>query len=88
MATRVVTAAELAQHSTRADCWTAIHGVVYDVTSFLDEHPGGAKVMLKYAGADSTKAFDMVRVASQQRVVGGSACVRGTISLRALAVCG
>ena len=61
MSTKVVSPTELAKHNTRTDGWTAIHGVVYDVTSFLDEHPGGAKVMLKYAGADSTKAFDMVR---------------------------
>mgnify|MGYP002048275786 CR=1 FL=1 len=36
----ITTAAELAEHSTQADCWTAIHGVVYDVTTFLAEHPG------------------------------------------------
>ncbi|KAG5220258.1 Cytochrome b2, mitochondrial precursor [Salix suchowensis] len=29
-------------------------GKVYDVTDFLDEHPGGSKIILKYAGADAT----------------------------------
>ena len=56
---RVVTAAELARHSTRDDCWCAIHGKVYNVTSFLDDHPGGANIMVKYAGKDATRAFDM-----------------------------
>ncbi|KAF8190128.1 FMN-dependent dehydrogenase-domain-containing protein [Pholiota molesta] len=27
---------------------------VYDVTEFLDEHPGGSKIILKYAGTDAT----------------------------------
>ncbi|PPQ83617.1 hypothetical protein CVT25_006302, partial [Psilocybe cyanescens] len=27
---------------------------VYDVTDFLDEHPGGSKIILKYAGKDAT----------------------------------
>jgi hypothetical protein len=31
---------ELRNHSSETDCWLAIHGKVYDVTEFLDEHPG------------------------------------------------
>ena len=57
---RSISASELQQHATRDDCWTVIHGKVYDITSFLEAHPGGAKILLKYAGADSTRAFDMV----------------------------
>jgi L-lactate dehydrogenase (cytochrome) len=30
---------------------------VYDVTSFLPEHPGGAAVVIKNSGRDATKAF-------------------------------
>ena len=48
----------LFRHSTRDDCWCAIHGKVYNVTSFLDDHPGGANIMVKYAGKDATQAFD------------------------------
>lgn len=33
---------------------------VYDLTSFLKEHPGGADVILRYAGQDATEAFSAV----------------------------
>lgn len=39
------------------DCWISIDGIVYDVTSFLQQHPGGVKVMMEYAGRDASKAF-------------------------------
>jgi L-lactate dehydrogenase (cytochrome) len=32
--------------------------IVYDITSFLDKHPGGASILLQYAGQDATQAFE------------------------------
>lgn len=37
-----------------------IHGKVYDLTQFLPEHPGGQKIIMKYAGKDATKAFEPI----------------------------
>jgi L-lactate dehydrogenase (cytochrome) len=37
-----------------------LHGKAYDVTEFLPEHPGGEKIILKYAGKDATKKFDPI----------------------------
>ncbi|KAH9816384.1 FMN-dependent dehydrogenase-domain-containing protein [Melampsora americana] len=51
---------ELLQHNDRSSCWSVIHNRVYDFTSFLDEHPGGSDVILRYAGSDATQAFDNV----------------------------
>lgn len=33
-------------------------GVVYDVTNYLERHPGGKKILFEYAGRDCTKDFD------------------------------
>ena len=55
--TRKITAAELSQHNTQQDCWVAIHGRVYDLTDFVDEHPGGDESVYKLAGTDGTKTF-------------------------------
>ncbi|RAL05946.1 FMN-dependent alpha-hydroxy acid dehydrogenase [Aspergillus ibericus CBS 121593] len=51
---------EVEKHSTRESCWVAIHGSVYDVTDFLDSHPGGVNVILRCAGRDATADFDSV----------------------------
>lgn len=45
------------EHNTAQSCWVVIENKVYDVTEFLPEHPGGAKIILKYAGKDATSAY-------------------------------
>jgi len=50
---------EVKKHSTKEDCWTVIKGRVYDVTKFVNEHPGG-DVILDGAGKDSTSMFEDV----------------------------
>ncbi|KAJ2818448.1 Cytochrome b5 type B (outer mitochondrial membrane) [Coemansia furcata] len=52
------TGEQIKQHSTREDIWIVVHGKVYDVTKFLDEHPGGEEVILEHAGIDATEAFE------------------------------
>ena len=53
-----ITLEELAQHSTPDDAWMAIRGKVYHITPYLKFHPGGAKILVAYAGKDATKAFN------------------------------
>ncbi|KAJ2733027.1 hypothetical protein IW152_003350 [Coemansia sp. BCRC 34962] len=52
------TGEQIQQHSTREDIWIVVHGKVYDVTKFLDKHPGGEEVILEHAGIDATEAFE------------------------------
>jgi cytochrome b involved in lipid metabolism len=55
---RKITPQELADHATAKDCWLLIDGVVYDVTKFLDNHPGGSTVMIEHAGRDCSSNFE------------------------------
>ena len=55
-----LTGEEVAKHNSRDSCWVIIHGRAYDVTEFLPEHPGGPKIILKYAGKDATDEFDPI----------------------------
>jgi NAD(P)H-flavin reductase/predicted heme/steroid binding protein len=56
---RIISHAELAKHTGDDDIWIAIHGKVYDVTTFLPLHPGSAELMRSYAGEEADLAFDM-----------------------------
>ncbi|KAJ7793586.1 FMN-dependent dehydrogenase-domain-containing protein [Mycena olivaceomarginata] len=50
----------VAEHNSRESCWIIVHGKAYDVTEFLDEHPGGSKIILKYAGKDATQEYEPI----------------------------
>lgn len=53
-----VTSAELAKHKSREDAWTAIRGKVYNITVYMDYHPGGVDKLMMAAGRDGTSLFD------------------------------
>ncbi|POR33889.1 Uncharacterized protein TPAR_05921 [Tolypocladium paradoxum] len=55
-----LTGNQVAQHNHAKSCWVIVHGKAYDVTEFLPEHPGGQKIILKYAGRDATEEFDPI----------------------------
>jgi cytochrome b5 len=50
------------QHNTQTDCWIILgespNKKVYNVTDYLDEHPGGAEVLMEFAGADADEMFE------------------------------
>lgn len=48
--TKTFSLEELQKHTSERDCWLAIHGKVYNVTEFLDEHPGESWACTKLIG--------------------------------------
>lgn len=52
-----INGAQVAKHNTKTSCWIVIHSKVYDVTSFLNEHPGGSTILLKQGGSNATEEF-------------------------------
>lgn len=51
------TLAQVQQHATASSCWTVVSGGVYDVTSWIAQHPGGSAPILGLCGKDGTAAF-------------------------------
>lgn len=54
---RAVSAEELARHGTAGDCWLAVEGGVYDVTSYVPSHPAPPRVLTDWCGREATEAF-------------------------------
>lgn len=49
---------EVTKHNTRRSCWVIVKGQVYDVTEYLDHHPGGSAILLRYGGKDATAIYE------------------------------
>jgi len=58
--TQTVTLEDVKKHNTRDSVWFVIHNKVYDVTNFMDEHPGGEEVLLEQAGKNASEIFEDV----------------------------
>jgi cytochrome b involved in lipid metabolism len=60
---KTFTPADVAKHDQKAKdgMYIIVDNGVYDVTNFVDEHPGGAKILKRVAGKDASKQFWKVR---------------------------
>ncbi|CAB1113975.1 unnamed protein product [Ectocarpus sp. CCAP 1310/34] len=56
-ATNKFTWQEVAKHNSRESAWIIIKDKVYDITNWMDKHPGGSEVVHLMAGRDATDAF-------------------------------
>ena len=52
------TLAQVATHSNSSSCWSVINTSVYDLTSWINSHPGGKQAILTICGKDGTTAFE------------------------------
>ena len=50
--------ADLKKHASAKSCWSAINGNVYDLTKWINRHPGGSTVITALCGRDGTAGFN------------------------------
>ncbi|XP_033341761.1 cytochrome b5 reductase 4 isoform X1 [Megalopta genalis] len=76
---RVVSLSELANHNKQNDAWIAIRGIVFNVTRYMDFHPGGTSELMRGVGKDATKLFENVHAwVNYQSIL--QKCVVGRLS--------
>ncbi|WVQ73082.1 hypothetical protein IAR50_002645 [Cryptococcus sp. DSM 104548] len=54
---KLISFEEVQKHNKADDCWVIINGKIYDVTDFMENHPGGPDIILANAGKDASKIF-------------------------------
>uniref|UniRef100_A0A7M4FGF5 Cytochrome b5 reductase 4 n=1 Tax=Crocodylus porosus TaxID=8502 RepID=A0A7M4FGF5_CROPO len=80
-----VTEEELAKHNKTDDCWICIRGLVYNVTPYMEYHPGGEDELMKAAGTDGTDLFDQVhRWVNYESML--KECLVGRMALKPIAL--
>jgi cytochrome b involved in lipid metabolism len=70
---KVYTEEEVSKHNTAQDCWIIIGEVgerkVYDVTQYLDDHPGGPEIILDLAGQNANDEFEDIGHSNDARAL-------------------
>ena len=74
----MITAATVAQHASPSDCWTTISGRVYNLTSFIASHPGGASRIITLCGINGTSAFSTQHAGNQAALAALAPLIIGT----------
>lgn len=73
------TTEQVVKHNTDADCWLIIGAdgakKVYDVTAFLEDHPGGPEVLLDLAGQDVQDEFEDIGHTNDARAMLHELCI-------------
>ncbi|KAF2205769.1 NADH-cytochrome b-5 reductase [Delitschia confertaspora ATCC 74209] len=58
---------EVKKHTKKDDIWIVVHNKVYDITKYLEDHPGGIPILLEVGGADATEAFEEIGHSDEAR---------------------
>jgi cytochrome b involved in lipid metabolism len=56
-ATKMYTMDEVKSANTPEKCWTVIRGTVYNLTAWIEKHPGGERGILSLCGVDGTEKY-------------------------------
>lgn len=70
-AEKTYTLEEVATHNSAANCWTVIDGSVYDLTSYVGQHPGGSEIE-RACGVDGSSLFNSRTTSSGEEVGTGT----------------
>jgi len=54
---RKVSMAEVTRHASKADAWTVLDGRVFNITPYMEYHPGGVAELMRSAGCNGTALF-------------------------------
>lgn len=54
---RMMTKSEVLKHNSLNDCWIILKNKVFDITEFINYHPGSKDLFSEYAGKDCTEMF-------------------------------
>ncbi|KTG39673.1 hypothetical protein cypCar_00011601 [Cyprinus carpio] len=76
---------EVEERNSFKSTWIIINNKVYDVTKFLEEHPGGEEVLREQAGGDATESFEDVGHSTDAREM-ASSMVIGELHPRVLKI--
>ncbi|GAA5806009.1 hypothetical protein HPULCUR_011537 [Helicostylum pulchrum] len=57
---QIYTHEDVSKHNTRDDLYMIIDNKVYDITKFVDEHPGGDEILIEEGAKDASGPFDDV----------------------------
>lgn len=49
---------DVQKHNSATTCWSAVNGTVYDLTSWVNAHPGGKAAILMICGKDGSALFN------------------------------
>lgn len=52
------TMAEVSTHNSAGNCWSVVNGGVYNLTSWIGKHPGGASAIKGICGVDGSADFN------------------------------
>ena len=55
--TESFTMQDIMYHNNSSSAWTVVNGRVYDITNFLNQHPGGYSTIARAIGRDGTSVF-------------------------------
>jgi cytochrome b involved in lipid metabolism len=61
------TLSQVSQHKDASSCYSAINGSVYDLTTWINQHPGGEQAILSICGKDGSAAFNAQHGGAQRQ---------------------